>query len=89
MPEIKRKIYDKLLDWKMESNGRTAILIDGARRVGKSHIVEKFGQNEYKSYILIDFFRVENEVKNLFDHYLNDLYSFFYVSFGLFQCEII
>lgn len=77
MPEIKRKIYDKLLDWKMESNGRTAILIDGAQRVGKSHIVEKFGQNEYKSYILIDFFRVENEVKNLFDHYLNDLYSFF------------
>ena len=77
MPEIKRKIYDKLLDWKMESNGRTAILIDGARRVGKSHIVEKFGQNEYKSYILIDFFRTENEVKNLFDHYLNDLDSFF------------
>ena len=44
---LKRKIYDKLLKWKNQSNGSTAILIDGARRVGKSYIVEEFGKNEY------------------------------------------
>ena len=49
---FKRKIYDKILDWKRTNNGQTALLIEGARRVGKSTIVEQFAKNEYKSYIL-------------------------------------
>ena len=48
---MKRKIYDKLLKWKAESQGETALLIDGVRRVGKSYIVSEFAQKEYKSYI--------------------------------------
>ena len=70
---MKRKIYDKLLEWKQNSNGKTAILIDGARRVGKSYIVEKFARENYKSFILIDFNKVSNDVKDLFEHYLNDM----------------
>jgi len=49
---MKRKIYDKLLDWKNTANGDTALLIDGARRVGKSYIAENFAKENYKSYIL-------------------------------------
>lgn len=52
---FKRKIYDKLLAWKQESAGKTALLIEGARRIGKSTVVEEFAKNEYDSYILIDF----------------------------------
>lgn len=52
---FKRKIYDQLLQWKQSWEGKTAILIEGARRVGKSTIVEQFAKNEYESYILIDF----------------------------------
>ena len=74
---MKRKIYEALLTWKTEDAGRTALLIDGARRVGKSYIAEQFAQNEYKSYILVDFNRVDDEVKNLFIHYLNDLDTLF------------
>lgn len=73
---MKRKIYDSLLKWKRE-NGRTALLIDGARRVGKSYIVEKFAKKEYKSYILIDFNRVPKEILDIFDNYLTDLNTFF------------
>ena len=47
--QVKRKIYDRLLEWKAKSNGSTALLIDGARRVGKSYIVEEFAKNEYES----------------------------------------
>lgn len=64
---FKRKIYDKLLEWKEGSNGKTAILIEGPRRVGKSTIVEAFGKNEYKSYMLIDFAFASNAVRELFD----------------------
>ena len=63
---MKRKIYEELLKWKEEKQGKTAILIDGARRVGKSYIVEKFTQENYKSYILIDFSKVPQTIKNLF-----------------------
>ncbi|MBR6342656.1 MAG: AAA family ATPase, partial [Selenomonadaceae bacterium] len=52
---LKRKIYNKLKEWKQRANGSSALLIDGARRVGKSYIVEEFAKNEYKSYIVIDF----------------------------------
>ena len=74
---MRRKIEDKLLEWKLNNNGRTAVLIDGARRVGKSYIVEKFAEENYKSYILIDFNEVGNEIKELFDINLRDLDSFF------------
>ena len=52
---LKRKIYDKLLQWKETSRGQSALLIDGARRVGKSYIAQAFAEREYRSYILIDF----------------------------------
>ncbi len=64
---FKRKIYSKLLDWKNESNGNTALLIEGARRIGKSTVVEEFGKNEYESYILIDFTTASKTVKELFE----------------------
>lgn len=54
---MKRKIYNQLMDWKKNDKGSSAILIDGARRVGKSYIAEEFGRREYKSYILINFAR--------------------------------
>ncbi len=74
--EIKRKIYSKLLDWKEKSNGSKALLIEGARRIGKSTIAEEFGKNEYKSYVLIDFNNVSKNIINAFD-YLNNLDLFF------------
>ena len=52
---MKRKIYDRILKWKKQSNGKTALLIEGARRVGKSYIAENFAKENYKTYILIDF----------------------------------
>ena len=51
---FKRKIYDRLLKWKRERNGQSALLVQGARRVGKSTIVEQFAKKEYQSYILIE-----------------------------------
>ena len=74
---LKRKIYDKLLEWKNQSDGSTAILIDGARRVGKSYIAEEFGKNEYKSYILIDFGNAPQDVLDLFIHDSANLDLFF------------
>ncbi len=63
---FKRKIYDRILAWKNESSGRTALLIEGPRRVGKSTVVKEFAKNEYESYILVDFFRASNEAKAVF-----------------------
>lgn len=63
---FKRKLYDKMLRWKQESNGETALLIEGARRIGKSTLVEEFAKNEYKSFILIDFSQNSEEVNGLF-----------------------
>jgi len=74
---VKRKVYKKLVEWKKNSKGKTAILIDGARRVGKSYIVEKFARENYKSYIIIDFNKVSSEVKDLFEVYLNDMDNLF------------
>ena len=74
---MKRKIYQKLLDWKKEQKGQCALLIDGARRVGKSYIVEEFAKKEYKSYILIDFNNTTEQVRDLFRNSLNDLNNFF------------
>lgn len=64
---FKRKIYSKMLDWKRESDGRTALLIEGARRIGKSTVVEEFAKNEYRSYVFIDFAKASKEVRNLFE----------------------
>lgn len=64
---FKRKIYSKLQEWKEHSDGKTALLIEGARRVGKSTVVEEFAKNEYESYILIDFSRASKETKELFE----------------------
>ena len=64
---FKRKIYDRLLKWKQESNGNSALLIEGARRIGKSTIVKTFARNEYESFIFIDFTKCSQEVKNLFN----------------------
>lgn len=74
---MRRKIYDKMLDWKNNSNGKTALLIDGARRVGKSYIAKEFAEKNYRSYILIDFNKVPDEIKNLFNNYLDNLEDFF------------
>lgn len=74
---LKRKMYDKLLTLKKELNGKKAFLIEGARRIGKSTICEEFGRNEYKSYILIDFARCPDDVKDYFVKHTNDLDTFF------------
>ena len=74
---MRRKIEEKILNWKIKSDGKTALLIDGARRVGKSFIVEDFARKNYRSYILIDFNEVGKEITDLFDMNLRDLESFF------------
>ena len=73
---FKRKIYDKLLEWKAESDGNTALLLEGARRIGKSTVVEAFAKNEYESYILIDFSIASKGVRDLFED-ISDLNYFF------------
>lgn len=64
---FKRKIYDRILQWKQESNGKSALMVQGARRIGKSTIVEEFAKNEYSSYLIIDFNKASAMVKSLFD----------------------
>ena len=73
---FKRKLYGQMLKWKQDFDGKSALLIKGARRVGKSTIVEEFAQKEYESYILIDFSRISKEVNDLFQD-LSDLNYFF------------
>ena len=70
---MRRKIYDKLLEWKKNHKGDTALLIEGARRIGKSYIVEEFARKEYESYLLVDFSRVNPQVMEFFNLYLDDL----------------
>lgn len=74
---LKRKIYDQLIEWKKNSNGATAMMIDGARRVGKSFIAEEFAKAEYKSYILIDFGKAPKDVLDLFINDSSNLDLFF------------
>ncbi len=69
---FRRKIYEEMLRWKEERQGETALLIEGARRIGKSTIVEEFAKNEYISYILVDFSKTSPEINNLFND-LSDL----------------
>jgi len=69
---LKRKIYEQMIRWKSESNGMTALMIDGARRVGKSFIAQEFAKNEYESYIIVDFGNVPQDILDLF---INDSYD--------------
>lgn len=73
---MRRKIYDTLLAWKQQEKGRVALLLEGARRVGKSYIVKEFAENEYRSYILVDFTHMTAPLQNVFDEYLNDTSTF-------------
>lgn len=73
---FKRKIYDKMLEWKQTSEGRSALLIEGARRIGKSTVAEAFAKNEYDSYIMIDFAKASKEIRDLFEDVSNLNYLF-------------
>lgn len=75
--ELKRKIYDRMLKWKQEDAGCTALLLEGAHRVGKSHIVEQFGKREYKSYLLIDFSNVSKQILDVFENDFTEYDIFF------------
>ena len=85
---FERKIYEKLLKWKKEANGREALLIEGARRVGKSTIVEEFAKNEYVSYLLIDFARITDETKGYFRKFKNDLDTLFMMVQNVYGVEL-
>ena len=85
---LKRKIYDQLVRWKKDGVGKTALLIDGVRRVGKSYVAEQFAKAEYKSYLLIDFNRVGDEIKDLFRNYLNDLDTLFMYLSGYYNVKL-
>ena len=74
---LERKIYKKLIEWKNESKGTKALMVEGARRIGKSTICEEFGKKEYESYILIDFAKKDKEIEMYFETHLNDLDTFF------------
>ena len=74
---FKRKIYDKLLEWKKLSGGQSAILLEGARRIGKSTIVEEFAKNEYDDYIILDFARESKDIKQNFEDNIGNLNTFF------------
>lgn len=74
---MKRKIYQKLLEWKQKDHNKVFLLIDGARRVGKSWIVEEFAKREYETYVIIDFNEANSTVKEFFTEYLHDLDDFY------------
>lgn len=74
---LRRKVYNRLLRWKSERQGKTAVLLKGARRVGKSTLVEAFGKNEYASYLIIDFFQAPAEIKAYFEDYRTDFDTLF------------
>ena len=74
---MKRKIYNEMLLWKQNAQGKSALMIDGARRIGKSYIVEEFAKNEYKSYILVDFNNADDNLIEIFDKFLRNLDVFF------------
>ncbi len=84
---FKRKIYERMLQWKQESDGQTALLIKGARRIGKSTIAEEFARREYDSYINIDFSIADAAVKELFSH-ISDLDYFFLRIQSLFNVSL-
>ncbi len=76
--EFRRKIYNKLLEWKREDHGTSAVLLNGARRVGKSYIAEMFAKREYRNYVQIDFTKADDRIKSVFRESLSDMDRFFY-----------
>ena len=86
--ELERKIYSKLVNWKRERKGTSALLITGARRVGKSYICQRFAQNEYKSSIIIDFGKPPSEVAGLIENESYDLNLFFVKLAALYQVTL-
>ena len=74
---FKRKVYAKLIEWKALAAGTSAVLLEGARRIGKSTIVEEFAKKEYDDYMILDFARENQDVKNNFVENMNDLDTFF------------
>lgn len=86
---LKRKIYRKMKDWKNGCRGEKALLIEGARRIGKSTICEEFGRNEYESHIIIDFAKGDKDVEEYFEKYLNDLDTFFMLVQTHFNTKLI
>ena len=70
---FQRKVYDKLKQWKSISNGKSAALIEGARRIGKSTIVEEFAKNEYDDYMILDFAKEGKDIRNLFVDHMDHL----------------
>ena len=74
---IDRKAMDRLVEWKQNRRGATALLIEGARRVGKSTLAEAFGKRHYRSYLLIDFARIPQEVADIFMNLRTDIDKFF------------
>lgn len=86
---FKRKLYDKMLEWKYESNGKTALMIDGARRVGKSTIAEEFASNEYDRYLLIDFGTANKDVQSVFTDDIGDIDTFFRNLFLFTGCDML
>ena len=85
---MKRKVYYDLLEWKKKSSGKTAMLIEGARRVGKSYIALEFAKNNYKNYVLINFSKVSDDVKNIFNNYLDKLDDFFLLLSSYYGVEL-
>ena len=71
---FERKIYAEMLEWKQQNDGHSALMIEGARRIGKSTIVEQFAQKEYRSYILIDFNKAGKDVHQLFSESMENLF---------------
>lgn len=75
--DFSRKAYSRLMEWKNQSQGESAMLIEGARRVGKSYLSKRFAENEYESYIYLDFANIENEIIDLFENEMTNLDMFF------------
>lgn len=86
---LKRKAYDKLVEWKRKETGSTALLIEGARRVGKSTLVREFGKNEYASCLFIDFFQAPQEVKDYFEIYRTDFDTLFLYLSAYYNVDLI
>jgi len=86
---MNRRIYQTLLEWKKTSNGKSAIMLDGARRVGKSYIAEEFAKREYEAYLIVDFAKASRRVKSFFEDYLDDLDTFFMYLCGAYHVSLV
>ncbi len=85
---LRRKAYSRMLEWKREYNGSTALLVEGARRVGKSTLVEEFGRSEYRSCLVIDLFQAPAEVKQYFEDNRNDFDTLFLLLSTYYRVEL-